>query len=63
MHGNMEWCFPIIFCVKFKKNKQEAYGMLEDTYGDEGKEQAKDEHRSEALKSACKEENSEEVQD
>ena len=78
MQGNLEQCHAIKFCVKLKKTKQEAYGMLQEAYMDEqmsqacfylwfnefseGNEQVQDEIRSRALKSACKEENIEEVQ-
>ena len=35
MQGNMEHRYAIKFCVKLKKTKQEAYGMLKEAYGDE----------------------------
>ncbi|XP_045118427.1 protein GVQW3-like [Portunus trituberculatus] len=78
MQGNMEQRYAIKFCVKLKKTKQEAYGLLKEAYGDErmsqasfyrwfnrfseGNEQVEDEPRSGAPKSARKEENIEEVQ-
>ena len=31
----MEQRYAIKFCVKLKKTKQEAYGMLQEAYGDE----------------------------
>lgn len=74
----MEQRYAIKFCVKLKKTKQEAYGMLKEAYGDEqmsqatfyrwfkrfseGNEEVEDEPRSGAPKSARKEENIEEVQ-
>ena len=33
IQGNMEQRYAIIFCVKLKKPKQEAYGMLKEAYG------------------------------
>ncbi|XP_064111478.1 protein GVQW3-like [Macrobrachium nipponense] len=78
MQGKMEQCYAIKFCVKPKKIKQEAYGMLKEAYGDEqmsqasfyhwfnrfsdGNEQVEDEPRSGAPKSARKGVNIEEVQ-
>lgn len=74
----MEQRHAIKFCVKLKKTKQEAYGMLKEAYGDEqmsqasfyrwfnrfsdGNEQVEDEPRSGASKCARKEGSIEEVQ-
>ncbi|XP_076058511.1 protein GVQW3-like [Oratosquilla oratoria] len=78
MQGNMEQRYASKFCVKLKKTKQEAYGMLREAYEDEqmsqtsfyrwfnrfseGNEQVEDELRPGAPKCACKEENIAEVQ-
>ena len=40
MHGNLEQRLTIKFCVKLKKTKQEAYGMLKESHGDEQMSQA-----------------------
>ena len=74
----MEKRYAIKFCVKLKKTKQEAYGMLEEVHRDkqmtqqsfywwfnkffEGNEQVENEPRSRAPKSGRKEENIEGVQ-
>lgn len=78
MQGNKEQRYAIKFCVKLKKIKQEAYGMVKEAHGDEqmsqtsfyrwfnrfseGNEQVEDESRSGTPNSARKEENIEEVQ-
>ena len=78
MQKSMEQRYAIKFCVKLKKTKQEAYGLLKDSYGDvqmsqasfyqwlnrffETNEQIEDKPRSGAPKNACKEENTQEVQ-
>ncbi|XP_068235595.1 protein GVQW3-like [Palaemon carinicauda] len=77
MLGNKEHRYAIKFCVKLKKHKQEAHGMLKEAYGDEqmsqasfyrwfnrfseGNEQVEDEPRSGAPNCARKEENINEV--
>ena len=78
MQKIIKQCFAIKFCVRLKKTKQEAYGLLKEAYGDEQMSKAsfywwfnrfsethkpvEDEPRSGALKIACKEENIQEVQ-
>ncbi|XP_076068254.1 protein GVQW3-like [Oratosquilla oratoria] len=73
MQGNMELRNAIKFCVKLKKTRREAYGMLKEDCGDEqmsqasfyrrfyifseGNEQVEDEPRPGTPKSARKEEN------
>ena len=74
----MEQCYAIKFCVRLKKTKQEAYGLLKEAYGDkqmsqasfyrwffrfsETNEQVEDEPRFGAPKSASKEESIQKVQ-
>ena len=78
MQGNMEQRYTIKFCFKLKKTEQEAHEMFKEAYGNEqmnqanfywwfnrfseGNEQVEDEPTSGAPKSACKEENIQEVQ-
>ena len=40
MQKNIEQCCAIKFCVRLKKTKQEAYGLLKEAYGDEHMSQA-----------------------
>ena len=78
MQKSIEQRYAIKFCVRLKKSKQEAYGLLKEAYGDEQISQAsfyqwfnkfsetnkqvEDEPRSGAPKSACKEESIQEMQ-
>ena len=40
MQKNLEQRYAIKFCVRLKKTKQEAYGILKEAYGDEQMSQA-----------------------
>ena len=40
MQKNNERRYAIKFCVRLKKTKQEAYGLLKEVYGDEQISQA-----------------------
>ena len=78
MQKNFEQRYAIKFCVRLKKTKQEAYGLLKEAYGDEQmiqasfyrwfnrfsetNEQIEHELRSGAPKGAHKEENIQKVQ-
>ena len=78
MQKNIEQLYAIKFCVRLKKTKQVAYGLLKEAYGDEKMSQAsfyrwfnrfsetnrqvEDEPRSGAPKSASKKKNIQEVQ-
>ena len=78
MQKNIEQRFPVKFCFRLKRTKQEAYELLKEAYGDEQmsqtsfyrwfnsfsgtNEQVEDEPRSRTSKSARKEENIQEVQ-